>query len=145
MHHFQFVKLGTIYAYMDQLDVALQYGMKAVEVYRKTLGERKFYTIGSIGNLTILYGRLNPFSRSRAPLRELDSLGEKHPGTIDAMEILAMVYEGLKRDKEASSLRWGVTKARVDAYRDRNRRRFSHNNLLSLTAKVLVSAIDRFE
>ncbi|KAJ5097512.1 hypothetical protein N7456_008233 [Penicillium angulare] len=146
---FSVVKLGTIYTYMDQPDLALPYGIKAVDVYQKTLGEKDFYTIGSMGNLIIMYGRLDRFQEAE-PLAQAvfeakkESLGEKHPETTDAMEILAMVYEGLKRDKEASSLRWEVTKARVDAYRDKHRRRFSHNNLLSLTAKVLVSAIDRF-
>ncbi|KAJ6007928.1 hypothetical protein N7540_011904 [Penicillium herquei] len=147
---FSVVKLGSIYTYMDRLEDALPFGIEAVEGYRKTFGEKALYTIGSMGNLTIMYGRLGLFKEAE-PLAQAvfeakrESLGEKNPETIDAMETLGMVYEGLKRDKEASSLRWEVTKARVDAYRDKHRRRFTANNLLSLTAKVLVSAIDRFE
>ncbi|KAJ5724841.1 hypothetical protein N7493_006569 [Penicillium malachiteum] len=147
---FSVVKLGAIYTYMDQLEDALPYGIAAVESYRKTLGEKATYTIGSMGNLTIMYGRLGRFKKAE-PLAQAvfeakrASLGGRNPETIDAMETLAMVYEGLQRDKEASSLRWEVTKARVDAYRDKHRRSFTVNNLLSLTAKLLVSAIDRFE
>ncbi|KAJ5721164.1 TPR-like protein [Penicillium malachiteum] len=147
---FSVVKLGSIYTYVDRLEDALPYGIEAVEYYRKTLGEKTLYTIGSMGNLTIMYGRLGLFKEAELLAQAVfeakrESLGERNTETIDAMETLAMVYEGLKRDKEASSLRWEVTKARADAYRDKHRRGFSVNNLLSLTAKLLVSGIDRFE
>ncbi|KAJ5590205.1 hypothetical protein N7450_004177 [Penicillium hetheringtonii] len=147
---FSVVKLGTIYSNMGRQEEALPYGIKAVETYQRTLGERHPYTIGSMYNLTIIYGSLDRFQEAE-PLAQAvfeakrDSLGDRHPETVDAMEILAMVYEGLKRDKEASLLRWEVTKARVDAYRNKHRKRFSHNQLLSLGAKALVTALDRFQ
>lgn len=147
---FSVVKLGTIYSYMDRLEDALPYGIEAVETYKNTLGEKHPYTIGSMLNLTVIYGRLDRFQEAESLAQSVfeakrESQGERHPETVDAMETLAMVYEGLRRDEEASSLRWEVTKARVDAYRDKHRKRFSHNNVLSLTAKAVVSALDRFQ